>query len=290
MSSQTCGRRQKWPLWKGKGQRNDFQFYRPVSLLPVAGMITEHVVTKQIVTYFEENKLLGSFQFGFRKSKSTVSELLTLFAELQEAKENKKEVALVMYDLSAAFDTISHDILCEKFVAYGFQEEAMRWIKSYMANRKQAVTVDGHTSSHKMVTTGCPQGSRLSPILFICLMADLDLYTEKSSLVNFADDTQSWVIADTEEECKRTTKEEANKVIDFFNANHLVNNADKAALLYNSNGVGIATEIEDIGGETLKSKESEKLLGIHISSDFTWNTHIEKLKGQLYQRIGLLSL
>ena len=49
-----------------------------------------------------------------------------------------------MYDLSAAFDTISHDILCEKFVAYGFQEEAMRWIKSYLANRKQSMTVDGH--------------------------------------------------------------------------------------------------------------------------------------------------
>ena len=123
---------------------------------------------------------------------------MTLFMDLLEAKEKKKEVALVMYDLSAAFDTISHEILCEKFVAYGFQEEAMRWIKSYLTNRKQAVMVDGHISSHKMVTTGCPQGSRLSPILFICLMADLDLYTEKSSLVNFADDTQSWVIADSE--------------------------------------------------------------------------------------------
>ena len=96
------------PLWKGKGQKNDFQFYRPVSLLPVAGMITEHVVTKQIVQYFEENKLLGSFQFGFRQSKSTISELLTLFSDLLEAKENKKEVTLVMYDLSASFDTISH--------------------------------------------------------------------------------------------------------------------------------------------------------------------------------------
>ena len=85
-----------------------------------------------------------------------------------------------MYDLSAAFDTISHDILCEKFVTYGFQEDAMRWIKSYLTNRSQSVIVDGHTSSHKMVTTGCPQGSRLSPILFICLMADLDLYTDKS--------------------------------------------------------------------------------------------------------------
>ena len=46
-------------------------------------------------------------------------------------------------------------------------------------------------------------------------------------------------------------------MINFFCENYLVNNANKAALLYNSNGVGIAIEIEDIGGENLKSKESE---------------------------------
>ena len=70
-------------------------------------------------------------------------------------------------------------------------------------------------------------------------------------------------------------------MINFFSSNYLLNNADKAALLYNPNGAGIATKIEDISGENLKSKESEKLFGIHVSSDFTWNTHIEKLKRQL---------
>ena len=81
------------------------------------------------------------------------------------------------------------------------------------------------------------------------------LRTINRKSVNLADDTQSWVIANSEEECKRITKEEANKVINFFSANYLVNNADKAALLYNSNRVGLATKIEDIRGENLKSKE-----------------------------------
>ena len=74
-------------------------------------MICEKVIARQIARFFEENSLFGSYQFGFRKNKSTVSELLTLFDILLEAKEMKKEIALVLYDLSAAFDTIDPAIL-----------------------------------------------------------------------------------------------------------------------------------------------------------------------------------
>ena len=64
--------------------------YRPLSLLCVAGMVLERVIAIQIEEYFESNNLLGSFQFGFRKNKSTISELLTLFDSLLEGKENRK--------------------------------------------------------------------------------------------------------------------------------------------------------------------------------------------------------
>ena len=80
--------------------------YRPVSLLSVAGMVLEKVVAVQIEDFFEENKLFGSFQFGFRKNKSTVSEMLTVFDTLLEAKEMKKDILLLMYDLSSAFDCV----------------------------------------------------------------------------------------------------------------------------------------------------------------------------------------
>ena len=62
-------------------------------------MILEKVVAHQIEQYFEGNNLLGSFQFGFRKNKSTTSELLTLFDQLLDAKNRKKEIVLLLYDL-----------------------------------------------------------------------------------------------------------------------------------------------------------------------------------------------
>ena len=75
--------------------------YRPVALLSVAGMVLEKIVADQVYSYFEKKGLLGNFQFGFRKHKSTVSEMLTLFETLQEAKEKGLQTLLICFDSSA---------------------------------------------------------------------------------------------------------------------------------------------------------------------------------------------
>ena len=67
-----------------------------------------------------------------------------------------------------------------------------------------------------------------------------------------------------------------------------VNNADKAAALFNQNGKGDYIKIENIGGENIQSSFSEKVLGLHLNSDFGWLTHIEKISIDLKKRIGLL--
>ena len=68
-------------------------------------------------------------------------------------------------------------------------------------------------------------------MLFSIIFADLDLWIGRSSLSNFADDTQSCIIADTQEELKKITEEESKAVLNFFNGINLVNNPDKAAEL-----------------------------------------------------------
>ena len=271
-----------------KGDKKTLKNYRPVSLLAVTGMILEKVVALQIEEYFEKNNLLGTFQFGFRRNRSTISELLTLFDTILEAKEMKKEILVILYDLSAAFDTVSHQILVEKLRMYGFCKLTIKWMESYLSNRKQIVEVSGKISSEQEINIGTPQGSRLSPLLFIILMADLNLSTENSILSNFADDTQSTLISENRKNLLEITEIEANSVVNFFASNNLVNNADKAAVLYNSKGRGEIITVENVGGEKLISQYSEKLLGLHINSDFNWSTHIEKISIELKKRTGLL--
>ena len=84
-------------------------------------------------------------------------------------------------------------------------------------------------------------------------MADLDLWTENSNLSNFADDTQSIIVSDNRESLLETAASEANSVMSFFNSNGLINNADKAAVLYNSKGKSEIITIENVGGQNLTS-------------------------------------
>ena len=144
----------------------------------------------------------------------------TLFDTLLDAKENKKEILLLLYDLSAAFDCISHEMLIKKMEIYGFSEHAIKWLKSYLDSREQLVAMSGKMSSAQIIDIGTPQGSRLSPLLFICIMADLNLWTLDSGLSNFADDTQSVIISEDRETALETTKREERptRLLAFFQA------------------------------------------------------------------------
>ena len=73
--------------------------------------------------------------------------MLTLFDTLLEAKDTKKEILVVLYDSSSAFDTVSHKVLLTKLEMYGMNKHNIRWINSYLENRKQMVTVCKKNSS-----------------------------------------------------------------------------------------------------------------------------------------------
>lgn len=118
-------------------------------------------------------------------------------------------------------------------------------------------------------------------------MADLDLYVKKSGLTDFADDTQSIVIANTQEELVNIVQKESKGVLDFFIGNNLLNNPDEACVLYKKKGRPAKLEGE-IGGEELCSKDSDKLLGLEVSAALNWKIHGEKPSITLLKRIGLL--
>ena len=81
--------------------------------------------------------------------------------------------AVVMCDMSAAFDLVNHSILLRKLELYGFQAGAVSWLKSYLSGRSQRVTVDGCLSDPLDLSVGVPQGSILGPLLYVCLTNDM---------------------------------------------------------------------------------------------------------------------
>ncbi len=77
-------------------------------------MILERVVAGQVEFYFENEKLFGNFQYGFRKYRSTFTALTTTINNALKGARNKQKIGTLLYDLSTAFDTVKIDTLVHK--------------------------------------------------------------------------------------------------------------------------------------------------------------------------------
>ena len=105
-------------------------------------------------------------------------------------------ICAVFMDLSKVFDTLNHDLFIVKLGAYGFETDALRYMKSYLTNRKQRLRVNKTFSESERITTGVPQGSILGPQLFNICLNDLFLFVSNASLSNYADDNTLYTFGD----------------------------------------------------------------------------------------------
>ena len=147
--------------------------YRPVALLPVLSKILEKVVYSQVVDYLEANNLMHPSQHGSRGGHSTATALIEMYENCIDGVENGEMAAVMMIDLSAAFDLVNHDILLKKLKLLGFDEKTVTWFWSFLTNRSQAVYIDGQLSNVKRIKIGVPQGSLLGVLLYNIFGIDL---------------------------------------------------------------------------------------------------------------------
>jgi hypothetical protein len=139
--------------------------YRPVSNLSFMSKTLERVIAQQLSHYLEQNNLLEPNQSAYRRNHSTETALLKINTNIRQAIGEHQVVLIAMLDLSAAFDTISHDILLRSLSASGIQGTALQWMTSYVRNRTQTVIVMGQRSESRQLNPGVAQGSVLGPLL-----------------------------------------------------------------------------------------------------------------------------
>ena len=107
--------------------------YRPVSLLPFLSKTLERTVYKQITDFLSENNLYDLNQSGFKSGHSTETALLSVTESLRSARAVGLSSALLLLDLSAAFDTVNHQILLSTLSELGFSGTALCWLKPYLS-------------------------------------------------------------------------------------------------------------------------------------------------------------
>ena len=113
---------------------------------------------------------------------------MRLLEDWRGALDRNEYVAVVLMDLSKAFDCLPHDILLSKLSAYGLKNESVQLLNSYLSGRKQQVKLNNIVSSWSCIKKGVPQGSILGPLLFNVFINDIFYFIEHGTLYNYADD------------------------------------------------------------------------------------------------------
>ena len=262
----------KFPdIWKSavvtpvlkKGSSKDKTNYRPVSCLSVLSKVLEKIVCTQITKFMEDNNLLPQNQHGFREGRSTMSAMSAIQQEWAENGEKDLITGILLWDLSAAFDTLNADILVAKLKIYGFDDNTCAWFNSFLNGRIQQVKIGSTLSNKSVLSSGVPQGGILSPIIFVIYGADMELWLKHSSAFTYADDTSSSVTGKTLDEVKKKLEEDADQVLKFMASNGLVANPSKTTLMILNHNSDSAMEI-NVGGKTIIQEKSSKLLGVII--------------------------
>jgi retron-type reverse transcriptase len=171
--------------------------YRPITNLSFLSKVLERIVAIQLHDHLALNNLYPKLQSAYRKDHSTESALLKVQNDLLVALDNGHEALLVLLDFTAAFDTIDHNTLFSRLEQrFGLSGTTLKWIKSYLSQRSQYVSVRNKISSEVTITRGVAQGSVLGPLLFSLYISQLEDILDAHSLdaMVYADDTQIYVI------------------------------------------------------------------------------------------------
>ena len=267
----------------------DFLNYRPISLLSVFSKIYEKAIYVRIYSYLVKNNLIYARQFGFRGNHSVNHAIISITEHIRSLLDKGEYVCGIF---EKAFDTVHHDILCEKIKVYGLRGKINKLLKSYLSNRKQFVSINGKDSDIKDVTCGVPQGSSLGPLLFLIYINDLRLSLSKTSCGHFADDTFILFHSKKPKTIETIVNTELKEVVKWLRLNKLSLNAAKTELIFfrsykhplNYDNISIK-----MNGLKLSPVDYIKYLGMYIDKFLNWNVHLYELSKKLSRANGIIS-
>ena len=149
--------------------------YRPIALTSTIEKLLERLIVNRLSWCLEAKSLLSPWQAGFSKRRCTTDQCLRLSQFVSDGFQstNKERTVLMLFDYSKAYDTVWRTGLLQKMLDIGVQLRFVQWTTAWLTNRIARVQINGVTGRCRTFKEGLPQGSVLSPLLFVLYINDL---------------------------------------------------------------------------------------------------------------------
>ena len=277
----------------------DLKNYRPISNLAFSSKLIERVVSIRLQEHCDLNNISMDFQSAYRLGHSTETALVRVQNDLLEAVDRQGGAALVLLDLSAAFDTIDHQILLDILrTEIGISSLALQWFQSYLSDRYQAVKIGTSLSTRKHLAFGVPQGSVLGPQLFSLYTRPLQKVIENSGMQFhlYADDTQLYIAVDPSSaisvaDVTQKITDSVRNIKSWMRSHFLQLNSDKTELLIVSSPSVRAQTLTSLSicDSIINASECVKDLGVQFDRFLNLEPHVRSVCKRAYYQIHLVS-
>ena len=275
------------PIYKRKGEKNDVEMYRGISIQPVLAKVFERLVNKRLQPHIKP--LISENQHGFLPKKSCFSNLACYTDYISKHMDKKNDVHSIYTDFRKAFDTVPFNLLIHKLNRrFGIFHNELKWFESYLDNRYQRVVLHGIESAWVRVTSGVPQGSILGPLLFVMYIDDLSEICENSESLFFADDSKLFRFISCIADCLKL-QFDLDKVYEWTTTWKIQLHLDKCYFICFSNRRKNRISFSYcFGSHVIESVDTVKDLGIYFTSNLNFRFHIECMVSKALRMLGFV--
>lgn len=272
----------------------DGENFRPINTLLDVEKMLESVVKDQLMTFINDNNILIDNQSGFRDEHGCETALQLVINDWKGSIGEGNLTFAVFIDLKRAFETIDRQILVAKLQRYGFKENVLDWICSYLVMRTQKVKYNNCSSETLENNTGVPQGSILGPLLFILYINDIETIFTHCKIHLYADDALITLSGTNLITMNSILNAELNRLEIWLRNNKLKVNVPKTKamlLCSKTNRNKYKLEIQNVNivieGEKIEFVNNFKYLGIIIDNDLNFKSHASYIIKKIACKVGL---
>nr|CAH7725950.1 unnamed protein product [Callosobruchus chinensis] len=271
------------PIFKA-GDKTDMSNYRGISILNNFAKVFEMMVYSMV--YYDIKQSISPSQHGFMRGRSTTSNLVTITQYISDALDSRQQVDVIYTDFSKAFDKIDHNLLICSLEKFGFSVPLITLFKSYLHNRSQYVSCNGHLSETYVASSGVPQGSNLGPLLFLLFINELTDSLDCHKLL-FADDLKIYATISDEDSC-RNLQTQLNKVAEWCKHNLLQLNIAKCKVCSYSRKSQPLIFSYKIESMSIVRCNEIKDLGVTFDSRLGFVEHMTNIASEATRILGFL--
>ncbi len=251
-------------------------------------------MAEQLTAFLDNNGIYDKFQSGFCKNHSTETALLKVTNDILVAADSGECTFLVLLDLSAAFDSVDHDIWINRLHNLaGLSGAVLKWFTSYLSGRSFSVYANQVMSDITEMSCGVPQGSVLGPILFLLYRFPLGQLIRQVSNVSYhfyADDIQLYCSFKMSEFDKLTSLLTClNSIKEWLNNNYLQFNSEKTEILIIAPECSVPSIKQHIGSLGSSVKHNLRNLGVVLDSAMSLEHHSKQLIRNCFFQLRIIS-